>query len=109
MKIGVVGCGNISDIYFKNLTSVFNNTEVLACADLDEQKVLAKKEKYAIPYVMTLDEMLECKDIDLILNITTPQSHYSITKKALMAGKHVYVEKPLALHYSDGKELVLSP
>ena len=106
MKIGVVGCGNISDIYFKNLTSVFNNTEVLACADLDEQKALAKKEKYAIPYVMTLDEMLECKDIDLILNITTPQSHYSITKKALMAGKHVYVEKPLALHYSEGKELV---
>ena len=44
MKIGVVGCGNISDIYFKNLTSVFNNTEVLACADLDEQKALAKKE-----------------------------------------------------------------
>jgi predicted dehydrogenase len=106
MKIGVVGCGNISDIYFKNLTSVFNNTEVLACTDLDEQKALAKKEKYAIPYVMTLDEMLECKDIDLILNITTPQSLYSITKKALMAGKHVYVEKPLALNYSDGKELV---
>lgn len=43
MKIGVVGCGNISDIYFKNLTSVFNNTGVLACADLDEQKALAKK------------------------------------------------------------------
>lgn len=106
MKIGIVGCGNISDIYLKNLTSVFNNTEVFACADLDEQKALAKKEQYAIPFVMTLDEMLECKDIDLILNITTPQSHYSITKKALMAGKHVYVEKPLALNYSDGKELV---
>ena len=45
MKIGVVGCGNISDIYFKNLTSVFNNTEVLACTDLDEQKALAKKRK----------------------------------------------------------------
>ena len=106
MKIGIVGCGNISDIYFENLTSVFNNTEVFACADLDEQKAIAKKEKYAIPYVMTLDEMLECNDIDLILNITTPQSHYSITKKALIAGKHVYVEKPLALNYSDGKELV---
>ena len=106
MKIGVVGCGNISDIYLKNLTSVFNNTEVVACADLDEQKALEKKEKYKIPFVMTLDEMLACKDIELILNITTPQSHYSISKKALMAGKHVYVEKPLALNYSDGKDLV---
>ena len=106
MKIGIVGCGNISDIYLKNLTSVFHNTEVLACADLDEQKALEKQEKYKIPFIMTLDEMLACKDIDLILNITTPQSHYSISKKALMAGKHVYVEKPLALNYSDGKELV---
>ncbi len=106
MKIGVVGCGNISDIYFKNLTSVFKNTEVYACADLDEQKALDKKEKYNVPFIMTLDEMLECKDIDVILNITTPQSHYSISKKALMAGKHVYVEKPLALKFADGKELV---
>ena len=49
MKIGVVGCGNISDIYFKNLTSVFNNTEVLACTDLDEQKALAKKKNMQFP------------------------------------------------------------
>ena len=45
MKIGVVGCGNISDIYLKNLTTVFNNVEVFACADLDNEKALAKKEK----------------------------------------------------------------
>ena len=38
VNIGVVGCGNISGIYFQNLTTVFLNTNVYACADLDEAR-----------------------------------------------------------------------
>ena len=55
---------------------------------------------------MTLDEMLSCPEIDLILNLTTPKSHYAINLKCLQAGKSVYVEKPLALTYEEGKQLV---
>jgi len=106
MNIGLVGCGNISDIYLKNLTTRFHNVTVYACADLDAQKVKNAAEKYNIPHIMTLDEMLECDEIDLILNLTTPKSHYSICKRALLAGKHTYVEKPLSLCYKEGKELI---
>ena len=106
MKIGIVGCGNISGIYFKNLTELFDNIEVYACADLDESKVKAAAEKYHIPHIMTLEEMLLSPEIECILNITTPMGHYPITKKALLAGKHVYLEKPLSLSYKEGKELV---
>lgn len=106
VNIGVVGCGNISGIYFQNLTTVFLNTNVYACADLDEARAKEAAEKYGIPHIMTLDEMLSCPEIQIILNLTTPQSHYPICKKALEAGKHVYTEKPLSLHFDEGKELV---
>ncbi|MBR5768511.1 MAG: Gfo/Idh/MocA family oxidoreductase, partial [Clostridia bacterium] len=106
MNIGIVGCGNISGIYLENLTRKFKNVSVAAVADLDEGRARAKAEEYGIPRVMTLEEMLADDGIDLILNITTPLSHYSINKQALLAGKHVYVEKPLALTYAEGKELI---
>lgn len=106
MNLGIVGCGNISGIYLKNLTTLFGNVTVVACADLDGEKAKAAQEKYGIPRVMTFEEMLASDEISMILNLTTPKSHYALSKRALEAGKHVYVEKPLALRYEDGKELV---
>ena len=106
MKLGIVGCGNISDIYLKNLTAVFENTTVCAVCDLDDAKATAQAQKYHIEKVLTLDEMLADPEIDIVLNITTPKTHYDICKKVLLAGKHVYVEKPLSVSYSEGKELL---
>ena len=81
MNIGIVGCGNISGIYLDNLTGRFKNVTVAAVADLDENRAREKAERYGVR-VMTLDEMLADGGIDLILNLTTPLSHYSINKKA---------------------------
>lgn len=104
-NIAVVGCGNISGIYLKNLTEVFSNTEVYAVCDLDEEKRNAAAEKYNTK-IMTLDEILNDDNVDIVLNITTPLSHYSICKKSILAKKSVYVEKPLSVTYEEGKELV---
>ncbi|MBR7092249.1 MAG: Gfo/Idh/MocA family oxidoreductase [Clostridia bacterium] len=106
MKIGLVGCGAISGIYLQKLTGTFTNVTITAVADLNESRAREKAEQFGIPRIMTLDQMLADDGIDLILNLTTPRSHYSINKKALLAGKHVYVEKPLALTYAEGKELI---
>jgi len=105
-KIGILGCGNISGIYFKNLTQTFTNTEVYAAADLIPESVKAKAEEFHVPHIMTFEQMLDCPEIDIILNITTPQSHFALSKKALEAGKNVYVEKPLSLTIEQGRELV---
>ena len=106
INVGVLGCGNISGIYFQNLTTIFDNVNVYACADLDAEKVQAAAKQWNVPHIMTLDEMLACPEIDIILNLTTPQFHYELNLKCLEAGKHVYVEKPLAMTYSQGKQLV---
>ena len=105
MKIGIVGCGNISDIYLKNLTTVFENTTVYAVCDLDAAKATAQVQKYQIEKVLPLDEMLADPEIDIVLNITTPKTHYDICKKALLAGKHVYVEKPISTVSAEAKAL----
>lgn len=106
INVGVVGCGNISGIYFTNLTGIFSSSvNVYACSDLIEENARAAAEKYGIPHIMTLDQMLKCDDIQIILNLTTPLSHYSINKQALLAGKHVYCEKPLSITFEEGAEL----
>ena len=51
--------------------------------------------------------MFNDPDVDLILNLTTPQSHFALCRDALLAGKHVYVEKPLSLTTREAEALVI--
>lgn len=107
VRIGVLGAGAISGIYFKNLTGLFEEIKVEAVCDIDKDKAAAAAKEYQIEKVYdTLEEMLADEKIEIILNLTRPGEHYSTTKQALLAGKHVYSEKPLAETYEEGKELV---
>lgn len=105
INVGVIGCGNISGIYISNIKNVFHNTNVFACADINPNAAKEVSEKWNIP-VMSVEEMLNCPDIQIILNITIPGAHFDINKRALQKGKHVYSEKPLALSFVQGCELV---
>ena len=105
-RIGVLGAGAISGIYFKNLTTVFEETKVEAVCDICREKAEAAAKEYGIEKIYdTLEEMLADENVEIILNLTRPKEHYETTKKALLAGKHVYSEKPLAETYEEGKEL----
>jgi predicted dehydrogenase len=103
--IGVVGCGNISDIYLKNITTKFRNLKLIGVCDLDQEKARAQAEKYGTK-TMDYDGLLANPEVDIVLNITNPINHKSVSDQAIRAGKHVYLEKPLALTRSDGKELL---
>jgi predicted dehydrogenase len=106
VKVGVIGCGNISGIYFENLTKTFVNIDVYACADLIEERAKEASEKYSIPNIFSTEELLECEDIQIVLNLTIPKLHFDVCKQVLLAGKHVYVEKPLSLTMEQGNELL---
>lgn len=106
VKIGVLGTGAISGIYFKNLTHLFTEVEITAVCDLFTEKAREAAEEYKIPKVYeTMEEILADDEIEIILNLTRPNEHYKTTKAALLAGKHVYSEKPLAAVYEEGAEL----
>ena len=105
-KIGIIGTGHISEIYCQNLTTVHENTEIIACADVNREAAQKKAEKWNIPCVLTVEELLQREDIDIVVNLTPPKNHYEIIKASLLAGKHVFTEKPLATTAAEADELV---
>lgn len=103
-RIGIVGCGNISGIYLKNLAS-FVDTEVAACADLDIERARAKGDEFGV-HAVSIDTLLADPAIDIVLNLTVPKAHAEVALAALDAGKHTYCEKPLAVNRDDGKRVL---
>ena len=106
IKVGVIGCGNISGIYFKNLTNMFDITEVSACADIVLERAQKKAEENGIPKACSVPELLADPEIRIVVNLTTPGTHAEINLAALKAGKNVYVEKPLAIAREDGLKTI---
>ena len=104
VKVGVIGCGDICDVYFRNIAK-FENLEAYACADLIMERAQNKAEAYGCK-AMTLDEIVRDPEVEVILNLTIPAAHHDVDMAALQAGKHVYSEKPLAITMEDGKEIV---
>ena len=106
IKTAIVGCGSISDIYMTNFTNgTFQIIELTACSDLMEDRMNASAEKFGIR-AMTLEEICADPSIELVVNLTTPAAHYPIIKQCLLAGKHVFSEKMIAVELEQGEELV---
>ncbi|MDE0589179.1 Gfo/Idh/MocA family oxidoreductase [Halocynthiibacter sp. C4] len=102
--IGVIGCGNISDAYLKAAPQ-FGVLNMVACADINLSVAEEKAATYGIE-ALSVEALLADDRIDIVLNLTTPQFHVEVGKKALNAGKHVYSEKPLAVTMKEAMELV---
>lgn len=105
LAVGVVGCGNISEVYFQ-AGKRFEAINIIACADLDNDLAQAKAKKHNIPKVLSTNELLADQEVDIVLNITQPKAHTEIAMQAIAAGKHVYNEKPLALTREEGRKLL---
>lgn len=106
MKIGIVGCGKISDIYLKNCHERFPGMEVVALADLLVETAEAKAKEYRIGRVLPVDELIADPEVEAVLNLTIPAAHAEICEKTILAGKHSYTEKPLAIDFEDGRRLL---
>jgi predicted dehydrogenase len=105
-KVGVIGCGNISDVYIKNLTTRFGNIEVAAVADVVAERAAAQAAAHGVPRACTVEELLADPSIDVVLNLTVPSAHAEISLAALGAGKHVHTEKPLAISLRDADRIL---
>jgi len=106
INIAVVGSG----YWGKNLVRNFHDLGVLSAICDKESTILDSfKEKYkGISTTEDLDYLLDESvfQIDAVAIATPAATHYNLAKKCLLAGKHVFVEKPLALTGEEGRDLI---
>ena len=103
-RIGLVGCGIISSRYLENIQKL-PEIDIVACADLLSSAAEAQARKYGIS-ALSPDELYAAPDIDMVLNLTSPNAHDVVCKAALEAGKPAYTEKPLAARFAQGEQLL---
>ena len=94
-KVGLIGCGHIAETYFR-AHKYFNNFKIIKCADILDSASKKCASKYGIKS-LSVKDLLNDKEIEIILNLTIPKAHYEVAKKALLHNKHVYSEKPMAI------------
>ena len=104
MNIAFVGCGYVFDIYMR---SRWAHGEISICGvyDINEARAKVVAEHYGINVYLSLEDLLSDSRVEVVVNLTSIQSHYETTKRALQAGKHVYSEKPITLDLESSKEL----
>jgi len=102
--VGIIGCGNISNVYAAKL-SALPFIDLVACADVlpDPAKELA--ERHGIPKVLEPDGLIADDDVEVVVNLTIPAAHYPVSRRVVDSGKSVFCEKPLALTLDEGLEL----
>lgn len=103
-KIGIIGCGMISDAYFK-AAKVFEILDVVACADTVSERAKEKSELHDVP-CMSIDELLADKDVEIVINLTPPKAHYEVAMATLQAGKHAYSEKPFGVDLEETSKIM---
>lgn len=103
-KIGIIGCGNISPVYFK-ASRRMQDLELVGCADMLIERAQARATEFDTK-AFTVEEMLVNPDVQIIVNLTIPKAHGEVGLRAVKAGKSVYNEKPLALSRAEAAEML---
>lgn len=104
VKVGLIGCGNISEIYLKN-DARFDPYQIVACADLMPERAQARADAFGLA-AMAVEDLLADPEIEVVLNLTVPMAHAAVDEQAMATGKSVYSEKPLAVELAAGQRLV---
>ena len=105
MRLAIIGCGYVADFYVKTLA---NHPELELVGVMDREKERAERlaRYYHLRVLDSLADIVGDPSIDIVVNLTNPESHHAVTKEALSAGKHVYSEKPLGTTLAQAQELV---
>ncbi len=106
LRVALIGCGSVSNRYLPQLKSS-SLIEVVSLCDIKYERAVAQAKQFNVPNTYShIDKMLAGVPFDMMVTTTDMQVHGELNKKALMAGKHVWSEKPMANTYAEGKALL---
>lgn len=106
IRLGIIGYGYWGPNVARNFDAL-ERAELVAVCDGNPAALARAKAHYpGVRVTSSSDDLLASKDIDAVAVITPVSSHYALAKKALLEGKHVFVEKPFTCSVDQGEELV---
>jgi predicted dehydrogenase len=106
VRIGLIGAGGISYMHEAGYMEIDDLCELIAFCDLDEEQARSRAEPYMARVYTAYQDLLADPNIDMV-DITVPHHlHYPIARAALEMGKHVLVEKPMAMTSGQASELI---
>ena len=107
IKVAIIGCGSVSNRYIPHLQTS-SLVKIVGLCDIIHERALGQNKQYNVGALTfsSIEDLLKGVDFDLMLTLTDMQMHGALNRKALMAGKNVWSEKPLANSYEEGKQLV---
>jgi predicted dehydrogenase len=107
LRVAVIGCGSVSNRYLPQLLSS-KYIEVVSLCDIKYPRALEQNKNYKVEAATygSMDDMLKGVSFDMMVTLTDMQTHGELNRKALLAGKHVWSEKPMANSYAEGKALL---
>jgi predicted dehydrogenase len=107
LKVAVIGCGSVSNRYLPQLLSS-KMIEVVSLCDIKYDRAVNQNKEYKVnaQTYPNIDAMLKGVPFDMMVTLTDMQVHGALNKIALLAGKHVWSEKPMANTYPEGKALL---
>jgi Predicted dehydrogenases and related proteins len=105
MRIGLVGCGYVADLYMQSLKR-YPHLELVAVTDDDPKRARQFGVCNSVKTCPTVEALLAEPNIEMIVNLTNANGHFEVSKMSLEAGKHVYSDKPLTVTFSEAQALV---
>ncbi|MBZ0182258.1 MAG: Gfo/Idh/MocA family oxidoreductase [Melioribacteraceae bacterium] len=106
LKLGIIGLGGISQVVHLPIFSKLKNVSIQAVAEVNKNRLLAVGEKFNIAKRFTdYNELLKEANIDAVIIATPTSTHHEISIAALKAGKHIFVEKPIARNFQEAKAI----
>ncbi len=105
MKIGVIGLGYWGPNLVRNFLAQKEVEQVIAC-DLKDERISMMKAKFPAAEFTKDYKRLFQSDIDAVAIATPVNTHFKFAKEALLAGKHIWVEKPFTSSTIQGEELI---
>ena len=107
LKFALVGCGRIAKRHSELLgLNQIENASLVAVCDIIEDKAKEIGEKFNVPYYTDMDEMMQKEDIDVVSVLTESGYHAKHVINLAKYGKHIVVEKPMALTIDDADKMI---
>ena len=106
VKVGIIGCGSVMNGNYAPHLGKCKYAEIVSCCDIKPERAEQAAKKFNIPnWYPHIDKMLAGAEFDLLVNCTDMQEHGRLNRIAILAGKYVWSEKPMATTYKEGREL----